>query len=638
MRKLWAFMAIPLLFACQPTSQNNVSITEQSVYEATPPAFYSDWDRAVRADVDLQNMFVATPRKVTKPIDMYMAMSLALKYNYSKRLSDYQQAIIEIGQNPQNKLPEIVAQVGYINVNDYKDVNSDLKVAWNMLDVSSVYFQSKDKAFKSKVATEEGRKVIHNLLQETRSLYWKTLTAQKLLPTVDEMIEFLTLEVDELNIKANELYKTGATLPQEDLQLKRKYMNAIKELSILKRDFETAEIKLASLIGFHPNTEYKLVGKEYGNFDLPIIKNQLAQLEWVALTNRPELRLRDFITNVEDIKVYVKQEQNLNKSSYLKDPQYYNRMWSKKAREVSMEVFEDVRMPSEEHLETLRRQRLSNIVLNQVYVAWARYISALEDYQIAQEIAFTSEDIAEDVTITDGVEAAKSALEASVAIEDEVKAMQAYVELQDALGNLYVTLGLDAIPNYMLNEQISKIAVYLRTEFEKWRKGEFLPDNRPYLMDVPVKRPPVDLSSEELLPDLHLQSGDPIKVIIPQEIFAKMGLSGDNIITKAGLRNDRPLPSWLHWDEKTYTLSGIAAPNESGNYPIKIYIADGKGSVGYVTFYIYVKNVYVPSMDVGGLTKGRRVEVLKRCVGAGCLDNYVETDNLGIEVETGPKY
>ncbi|MFI3241518.1 MAG: putative Ig domain-containing protein [Alphaproteobacteria bacterium] len=631
MKNFLTFIVVAVLFACQAPQQ-------EAVVEPTiQPALYSDWDRAIRADVDLQNMFVATPRKITKPIDMYMAMALSLKYNYSKRLMDYQQALINAGKSPANKLPEIISQAGYTNINDYQDVNSELKVAWNTLDVSSVYFQSKDVELKSKVATEEGRKVVHNLLQETRSLYWKTLTAQKLLPTVDNMIEFLILEIDEMNAVALEEQAVGKLPTQEQMQLKRSYMNAVKDLSDLKRSFEASEVKLSSLMGFHPNTTYSLVGKEYGNFDLPIIKNNLSQLEWVALTNRPELRLRDFVTNIEDVKVYVKKEQNVSDVKYLKDPQYYNRKWSKEAKDVSLQVFEEIQSPSESQLETLRRQRLTSIVLNQVYVAWARYVSSLEDYQISQEIALTSEDIAEDVTITDGVSASKSALESATAIEDEVKAMKAYVELQDSLGNLYVTLGLDALPYYMLDEKISRIAVYLRKEFTKWRNGEFLPDNRPYLLDVPVKRPPINLSSS-LMPDVDVETGERINITIPQAVFNKMGVNVANVISKAGLKGDRPLPKWLYWNEETHTLSGVAKPSDGGSYDIKIYIADKEGNVGYVEFNILINNVYIPSMDVNGLTKGRKVEILKRCVGSQCLDNYIHRDNLGLEVETGPKY
>jgi V/A-type H+-transporting ATPase subunit C len=68
------------------------------------------------------------------------------------------------------------------------------------------------------------------------------------------------------------------------------------DASVLKRKMETAEIRLAGLMGFHPTTQYKLVGNEYGNFALPALKNELSQLEWLALVNRPELRIYDLQT------------------------------------------------------------------------------------------------------------------------------------------------------------------------------------------------------------------------------------------------------------------------------------------------------------------------------------------------------
>ena len=104
---------------------------------------------------------------------------------------------------------------------------------------------------------------------------------------------------------------------------------------------------------------------------------------------------------------------------------------------------------------------MTSLILNQVYVGWARYMSATEDYQIAYEIAGTSENIAEDVTAENGSKAEKSQLEAVRAIADETKASLAYVDLQDSLGTLYATIGLDAVPYYMLNESPTKLLIVL---------------------------------------------------------------------------------------------------------------------------------------------------------------------------------
>ena len=624
--------AVAALGAC--SSQDDVQVSNAMAVPA--PVAYTDWDRAIRVDADMQTMYAATPRKIEKPIDMYMAMALALKYNYTRRVVSYQQSLMEVGKSPANRLPEIFSSAGYVNAANHSAMDSELKLAWNILDVGTVYYQTQDAKFQTGVAYEQSRKVIHNLLQETRVLYWKTLAAQRLLPTIDDMIEYMTLEVDELNSQAKELAQSGQSLSMPDLVKKRKYMESVKKLSSLKRDLETAEVRLASLMGFHPSTEFKLVGKEYGNFELPDIKSSLSEMEWLALTNRPELRVSDMVTNVEEVKASFRILQDPGLNKYKNDPAYYNRIWAKKAQKLGLSIFEDLRNPKESELETLRRQRMTNLVLSQVYVSWARYMSALEDYQISSELANVSEDIAEDTTVKDGSKAEKSQLESARAIEDEVKAMLAYVDLQDALGNLYSSIGMDAIPYYMLGEKPSKIAVYLRGVLEKWRHGDFLPDNRPYLLNVPTKRPPVNLSSARLMPDVSVESGQRIEITIPKAVFNKMDFEGETT-TKAGLIDDSPLPDWLFFDEQTHTFSGTAMPGAKGEYNIKVYISDQNGTTGYLTFKIKIVDVYVPSLRVTGLTPGRKATILKRCVGAQCTDAYVADSIIGEDVVVNPQ-
>ena len=632
MKKIVVLLSVFSLMIAACSKEGGNSVVEINV---PAPAAYTDWDRAIRVDTDMQSMYANLPRRIEKPIDMYMAFALALKYNYTRRLVSYQQSMIEVGQNPANRLPEIFSSAGYVNTSNAGAMDSELKLAWNILDVSTVYYQSKDDWYQTSVAYEQSRKVIHNLMQETRVLYWKALSAQRLLPVIDDMIEYMTLDVDELNAQSADLAKEGKSLSVADLERKREYMEAVKDLSALKRDFETAEVRLASLMGFHPSTEFKLVGREDGNFDLPEIKSSLSEMEWVALTNRPELRVRDLVTNIDEVIASFKIFSDPGNVKYKNNPSYYNRMWSRKAKEVGMEVFENVKDPKYFEAEALRRQRMTTLVLTQVYVAWARYMSAIEDYQIAEELAKASEDIAEDTTITDGARAAKSQLEAARAITDEGKALLTYVNLQDALGNLYATMGMDAIPYYMLNEKPSKIAVYLRGVLEKWRKGEFLPDNRPYLLDVPAKRPPVNLSSSKLMPDLELESGRKFEVRIPDEIMDKMDFKG-KVTIKAGLVDDSPLPDWVMFDEEKRAFVGMAMPGNVGSYTLKAYLTDEEGTTAYVTFKIKITDVYVPSVKLRGLTEGREATVLKRCVGRQCTDEYIAEDVLGEDVVKQP--
>ena len=444
MRKILCFMASLLALSSCQNYDNGVSSEKQP-----SQAYYSDWDRAIRIDTDMQNMYANTPRKIERPIDMYMAMALALKYNYTGRMVIYEENLLKAGTSSYAQLQEILNNAGYINTNNSSQLSPDLKVAWNILDMSTVYYQSEDPSFKTNVAIEQSRKVTHNIIQEARLLYWKALTAQRLLPVIDQMIEYLTLEVDEMNAQSKDLASKGEATSRDNLIKKRKYMESVKNLASLKHDLETAQSRLASLMGFHPSTEFKLVGTQYGNFELPEIRANLSQLEWLALSNRPELRVHDIISGTSDKEMIIQNFRNENQNKYSNDSQYH-KQWSKQGCEIGMNAIQDAQKADLAEFNTLRRQRMTSLVLNQVYVSWAQYMAATEDYQINMEIADTSENIAEDFTFTEGEKNEKSQLEAARAIEDEVKAFLSYVDVQEALGNLYATIGLDAIPYYML--------------------------------------------------------------------------------------------------------------------------------------------------------------------------------------------
>ncbi len=633
MKKIFCFVtSLFALSSCQ-NYDNQADYNNQS-----SQAYYSDWDRAIRIDTDMQNMYANTPRKIKRPIDMYMAMALALKNNYTGKMIAYEESLIKAGNSSYVQLQEILNNAGYVNTNNSSQLSPDLKVAWNILDMSTLYYQTGDSSFKANIAIEQSRKVTHNILQEARLLYWKTLTAQRLLPVIDQMSEYMTLEVDEMNAQAKELAAKGEAPTRDDLIKKRKYMESVKNLTSLKRDLETAQSRLASLMGFHPSTEFKLVGAQYGNFELPEIRANLSQLEWLALSNRPELRVHDIIFNAQDKELIIQNFRNENQNKYANDSQYY-KQWSKQGCEVGMNAIQEAKNTAQKidaaKLETLRRQRMTSLILNQVYVSWAQYMAATEDYQINMEIANTSENIAEDFTFTEGEKNEKSQLEAARAIEDEVKAFLSYVDVQEALGNLYATIGLDSVPYYMLGEKPSNIALHLNNNMNKWGEGELVPDNRPYLLDIPAKRPPLNVSSKLKLPNIVVETGEPIKIEIKKDIFESLGWKG-KITTHAGLIDDRPLPKWLKYDSEQQVFTGKAMPNDGGIYNIKIYATEDTGNIAYATFRLTVREVYVPSLKLRGLTQGRGAIVLKRCKGKNCKDAYIHQNEIGKEVEKKP--
>lgn len=613
MKKIICFIGAIASFLAACSTTEPVQTIEAPVLSA----YYSDWDKAVRADVDMQNMYIDTPSKITKPIDMYMAMALALKYNYTRRLASYQESLFKSNITP-SSLPTMAENLGYENSSNTDAIPSDLKMSWNLLDLSSLYVASPDI-----VAEEQSRKVVNNILLEARSLYWRALAAQRLIPVIDDMNEYLVRVVDEIESRSNEMAKDGKTPSTNMLVKKRKYLENIRQLSALRRKFDTAQAEFAGFLGFYPSTEIKLAGAEYGNFPIPSMRAKLQQLEWLALTNRPELRVLDQGNSAEELELVIRESDDVDNSDYRQDPNYYNRKWTKEANDLSMNIFEEIRPMSESTYNSLARQRMSHIVINQVYLSWAIYQSAIENYYLNMGVATTSENIAEDITSKEGANKAISQLESARAIIDEADAFLSYIDVQEAIGRLYASIGMDAVPADMLKDNPSIIAIEIRNSLDKWNDGIFTAEIDGAKATLSNKKPPVDISSQALVPNVVTGTGSDIEIKIPDEVFAQVDWDGD-FKTVAGSLDEAGLPNWLSYDEKTHTFKGHPTLGDEGNYRIKVYALDDVGNSAVISFNVTVENTYVHTMEYKGLTGYRRAKVYHKCTpGLPCARNDI---------------
>lgn len=617
MKKIICFMSIVSVFlaACSFNGDN------QTVDSPVMSAYYSDWDRAVRADVDLQNMYIGTPTKISKPIDMYMAMALALKYNYTRRLASYQENLVK-GNIQATALPAIADSLGYENTSNSEAIPADLKVSWNILDLSSLYYQN-DFIATDIVAEEQSRKVVNNILLEARTLYWKALASQRLIPVIDDMNEYLVRVVDEINARSNEMTKEGKKPSTNLLIKKRKYLENIRQLADLRRKFETAQTEFVGLLGLHPSTEIKLAGSEYGNFPVPSMRAKLQQLEWLALTNRPELRVFDTETTRDELELVIKDADGTYDADYNQDPNYYNRKWAKDSRDLTMNIFEDIRHQSPETYNSIARQRVTNIVLNQVYLSWALYQSAIEDYYLNMGVATTSEDIAEGITIKEGSNKTISQLESARAIIDETNAFLSYIDVQEAIGRLYASIGMDAVSADLLSENPSMIAIKIRESFDKWNDGIFTVNENGANASLSSRKPPVDVSSQSLVPNIVVGAGTDVVVEIPEEAFGRINWNGE-YTTVAGSLDDAGLPRWLNYDPSARRFTGHPTLEDEGNYKIKVYALDNSGNSAVLSFTITVEDLYIQTMEYKGLTGYRRAKVYHKCAaGAPCVKSDI---------------
>ena len=142
---------------------------------------------------------------VTGAIDLYQAMARALKYNLDHKVEVFESSlrVSELDLAHFNLLPNAVANAGYaardnhlasssLNLvtntpnfgastsQDQRLRTGDLTFSWHVLDFGLSYIRARQAADKALIAEESRRKVVHRLMEDVRTAYWRAFSAQKL--------------------------------------------------------------------------------------------------------------------------------------------------------------------------------------------------------------------------------------------------------------------------------------------------------------------------------------------------------------------------------------------------------------------------------------------------------------------------
>lgn len=620
------------------------------------PEPLSDWERAVRVDRDVQEMFGAQRTQVvSKPISLYDAMARALKYNLDARLKLMDAALAEkqYDLSSLDMLPQVAAGAGYAGRNKYEAVVSksmetgvvsvlpyaygdkthgvaDLQVTWNVLDFGVSYFQAKQDANSILIAKERRRKVVQSLLQEVRVAYWQALAAERLTPKVDDLMEEATFALEN----AREVEKQRLKDPSMVLNYQMTLMETMRDLSEMKKELLLSRDRLSSLMNLKPGTKYRLIGPEQGNYTLPEIRSNLDRLEWLALMNRPELREEDYQlqnTRLEAKKSLLKLLPNLNlaaSANYDSDEFLSSSSWIQAAVQLGWNLLNPMYMEktmtmaqTKEAVDNLRRQTIAMAVLTQTHIGWGRYQGARETYQLSVEISDVAGKLAEqtaNASASDSLSEAEQVTAAARALFAELRTAMNFAELQDATGNMFVTIGVDPLPEGVIaGSNVESLSRALERVMGAWDMGRFTNEDYPILPPVPMRRPPVALNVK--IPIQKVTEDNRFVMTIEPSVFAEAEL-GQGVTYAASMRGGAKLPPWMFFDAKTLTLSGKPLPSTEGMYEIKITARNKKKMSAYITVVVQVMRGFKQMLDLRGADPDARVTVIERCRGEECND------------------
>lgn len=459
-----------------------------------------------RAKSDLQIMF-KDQEPLSGPLTLHTAMARAVKYNLEARLKVMEEAMAyrQMDLARLDMLPRMALQAGYAGRSNVSASSSrsiltgnqslepstsqdrnreigDLTMVWNVLDFGVSYVSAKQQADQRLIIKERRRKVVHTIIQDVRSAYWRALTAERLLKRIDTLMARVQSAQDNSRQMGQE--RVGDVV--QTLGYQRALIEATRQLKEQRRALSLAKTELATLINLPLGSDFSLT--DDSSYRVPELKVDLGRLEQEALTSRPELREQDYqarISAAETRKAMLRMLPGLELNAgahYDSNSFLSNQSWADYGAKITWNLFEVLKAPAAinlaktgEQVAAARRQAMSIAVLAQLHVANANYREARQRFQTSQELAGIDEQIVEQLRNryqADGLgELALIQGELNV-LHAELERDLAYADLRNAYGQIFASAGLDPLPSELPSGRLNDIASALAGSEARWQEGD----------------------------------------------------------------------------------------------------------------------------------------------------------------------
>ena len=426
-----------------------------------------------------QQHVTADQEELGRSIDLYEAMARALKYNLDHRVEIAEQSLRlgELDLAHFSLLPNAVANTGYAardndnasssynlttNTQNFADSTSqerrissaDIGFTWNVLDFGLSYVRARQAADKVLVQEEMRRKVMHRIVEDVRSAYWRAVSADRLMQRLSALEGRARRALKE----TRSLYASRQTSPITALTYERELVEIKVKIGEIQRELNTSKAQLAALMNVKPGTPFTLAGATRRSDGLKLQAN-LADMMSAAIFNRPELRELEYRVRINEHEAHAALLEllpglqlyagtNYDSNDFLLNNEWAN--WGAKASWNLIRVFNyPARREVVERQEDLLKTRglaLTMAVMTQVHVSRIRFMHAKKELATAKEYL----DVQSRLVGQMRAEAASDRISTQTLIREEMNALVAeakhdiaYAALQNAYANLFSSMGLD---------------------------------------------------------------------------------------------------------------------------------------------------------------------------------------------------
>ncbi|MBF0186442.1 MAG: TolC family protein [Magnetococcales bacterium] len=549
-------------------------------------------ERVSTAIADRHAMFTAQ-KPIVAPLTLSEAMARAIAYNLDHRLKLMEGVLAsnQLTSARMELLPRLAASAGYINrsnlnasssrtlltgrdssepsiSSDRSQETADLALSWNILDFGVSYYQAKQESDRLLITRERRRKVVHNLMREVRLAYWQAASAER----VQSQLIVVMKQAETALKSARLIEEERLGAPLAALRYRRSLLEIIRQLEELSAEMSLARITLSALINVEPGTPFTLAGADESPTPVILPDLDLEQLENLALSQRPELREKDYevrinATEVKKTLVRMLPGLELNLSgNYDGNSFLVNQGWTQAGLRVAFNLFnlftvsDKVAVVETQGVVTrTQRMALTMAVLSQVHIAWQQYHAALRQFEHAEELFDVNRQMLTHminrgkVDMQHGLEEIRSSVNTITAL---LQRDQSHARCQEAMGRLITALGVDPLPETIESNDLESLTRMIETMMVQWEKEGFALQEGVVLDTSPTvssASPVVDPSeflgeAKEIQPGLHGQSET---VDLPEE----PGLHDQSEtvdLPKEGVKTDSEIASDQHERLETF--------------------------------------------------------------------------------------
>jgi outer membrane protein TolC len=456
--------------------------------------------------VELQTMSTSFATRVTadqepvhRTITLYEAMARALKYNLDFKVEVMQTALrsTELRLSHYNLLPNAVVNSGYSARDSYLSTGelnlldgktsaprttssekattvSDITFSWNILDFGLSYIRARQSADKVLIAEENRRKVVHKIIEDVRSAYWRAVSSERMVAK----LKGLEARTRTALYNSRSLSKSQETSPITALTYERELIEIKRTAQELQRELSVAKTQLAALMNLEPGSAYSLSGEGL-NASAPLVGLDARDMIDAALLNRPELRDVAYQRRINEHEAHAALLELLpglqlyGGDNYDTNRYLANREWVTWGAKASWNVVRVFQYPAKRNviegqdaLLDARALALTMAIMTQVHVANIRYVNATKELLTAREYFDVQTRLVKQMrneAAVDRISEQTLIREELNTLVGEVKRDIAFASAQNAFATIFSSVGLDPhAADVSTAMSVSELAQHLR--------------------------------------------------------------------------------------------------------------------------------------------------------------------------------